>query len=128
MLNFNSLGSLKGSSSARVILRQTCSTMSYIATKYGKVCQEQKMVYSAKCRECGHFIGRSNFDFMKKEERLNAILRMERIGVNFLIPTISVLLGLGLFFVRRYNQSFSYGTGGCRSIMLWPYNECVVQA
>jgi len=69
MLNFNYLGTLKGSSSVQVNLRRTCSTMSHIVTKYGKVFQEQKMVYSAKCRECGHFIGRSNFDFMKKQER-----------------------------------------------------------
>ncbi|KAL7735002.1 hypothetical protein ACLKA6_011266 [Drosophila palustris] len=122
------LGALKNSSSVRVILRRTCSTVSRIATKCGRTSQEPKVVHCAKCRQCGHLIGRSTFDLMKKEQKLDAILRFEKFGFNVLIPTMFVVFGLGLFFIRRYNQSFSYGTGGCRSIMLWPYNECQVQA
>ncbi|KAH8405385.1 hypothetical protein KR222_010282 [Zaprionus bogoriensis] len=80
----------------------------------------------AKCRGCGHIIGRSNLDVWLMGRRLSEVVTLEKFIVAVLIASIILLFGMGLYLVRRYNRTFSYGTGGCRHSLLWTSDECQI--
>lgn len=47
-------------------------------------------------------------------------------GVVTFIIVLILFLALALYHVRRYNRSFTYGTGGCRATLLWTSFDCPV--
>lgn len=53
-------------------------------------------------------------------------LNSDFFGVVILIILLILFLALGLYHVRRYNRSFTYGTGGCRATLLWTSFDCPV--
>ncbi|KAH8371798.1 hypothetical protein KR093_008836 [Drosophila rubida] len=117
---------LKVHPSIHVLVRRTRSTIVRTVNKYSRNRQDRGVVCTVKCRDCGNFIGRSNFDYLKKKQKLSSFnYRYIRLGIFATILTC--ILGWALFLVRRYNQSFSYGSGGCQLNLLWPYNDCQVQ-
>ncbi|XP_060655818.1 uncharacterized protein LOC132791053 [Drosophila nasuta] len=127
MSNFKtSLMNLTVRPSIRVLVRRTRSTIIRTVNKYSRNPPDRGVVCTVKCRDCGNFIGRSNFDFLKRRQKLNSF-NCEHVACGIFAAAISLILGYGLFLVRRYNQTFSYGSGGCQVNFLWPLHDCQVQ-
>ncbi|XP_030571539.1 uncharacterized protein LOC115770415 [Drosophila novamexicana] len=122
-------GCSKRPSPVHVIVERTCRSITQIINKYKQKIyfETRQELAKSKCRDCGHLIGRCNFDLMNKGRRFN-FMRCEEIGAGVFIVTMSILLGLGLFFIRRYNQTFIYGSGGCKATIFWTNNDCQILA
>ncbi|XP_023178159.2 uncharacterized protein LOC111604329 [Drosophila hydei] len=107
---------------------RTCRSIAEIVSKYKKLCDQTSQVLArSTCRDCGRLIGRCNFDLLKSQKRFNFI-RSKELCIGIFFGGIFLLSGLTLLLIRRYNHTFIYGSGGCKSGVLWTYNDCVVMA
>lgn len=125
---------------------RTCRSIAEIVSKYKKLCDQTSQVLArSTCRDCGRLIGRCNFDLLKSQKRWVCVvecikltdfkgvfrfnfIRSKELCIGIFFGGIFLLSGLTLLLIRRYNHTFIYGSGGCKSGVLWTYNDCVVMA
>ncbi|XP_017966330.1 uncharacterized protein LOC108658185 [Drosophila navojoa] len=129
MTNLNPKSCTEKPSHTRLVVARTCKSIAEIISKYKKrlFSETRQVLERSKCRDCGHLIGRCNFDLLKSGQRFSFITT-KRIYAGLFCIFFILLMGLALILIRRYNHTYIYGSGSCKSGIFWTYNDCIVMA